>query len=434
MPGANNSLTVSIGSGQPLVVGTRAFQLVATTSPTDLTRVEVGYMTGDKIVPMPDSALGGGELGGTLEFRSSSLDKIQNSLGRIAIGLASTFNAQHRLGIDMEGKPGGDFFALPAPVVGKNINNNATSTTAVTAAITDPTRLTASDYKIEYDGASFTVVRLSDRQKTTIAPYPQGGVPQTIDGIAFSINGSAAAGDNFVVRPTISGASDFKLKLSDVSQIAAATPIATSAPVTNTGTGKISAGTIDASYLAGPTAAPFTLQFNSGSGQLSGFPAQPVTVDVGGVKTTYAAGAAVPFSAGAGYSVGGINFSIGGAPANGDQFRIAVNQDGVGDTRNMGLLGKLQTTNIFNGGSASYQSAYAELVSLVGNKTREVQVNAKAGEALLAQATGAAQDVAGVNLDEEASNLLKYQQAYQAAGKVMQIASTIFDTLLSIGR
>ena len=113
---------------------------------------------------------------------------------------------------------------------------------------------------------------------------------------------------------------------------------------------------------------------------------------------------------------------------------IGGNAGGVGDTRNIGLLGDLQTKNIFNNGSATFQTSYAQLVSTVGNKTREVQVNAKAGDALLAQAQGAASDVSGVNLDEEATNLIKYQQAYQAAGKVMQIAGTIFDTLLSIGR
>ena len=73
-------------------------------------------------------------------------------------------------------------------------------------------------------------------------------------------------------------------------------------------------------------------------------------------------------------------------------------------------------------------------VSYVGNKAREVQVNGQAGAALLTQATESQQSVSGVNLDEEAANLIKYQQAYQAAGKVMQIAGTLFDTLLSIGR
>jgi flagellar hook-associated protein 1 FlgK len=106
----------------------------------------------------------------------------------------------------------------------------------------------------------------------------------------------------------------------------------------------------------------------------------------------------------------------------------------VGDNRNARLLGALQTTNILDNKSATFQSSYAELVSYVGNKAREVQVNGQAGAALLTQATESQQSVSGVNLDEEAANLIKYQQAYQAAGKVMQIAGTLFDTLLSIGR
>ena len=102
------------------------------------------------------------------------------------------------------------------------------------------------------------------------------------------------------------------------------------------------------------------------------------------------------------------------------------------DTRNMHALASLQTTNIFDGGKATYQSAFAQTVSTVGNKTREVQVNASANEALLKQVQGAALDVSGVNLDEEATNLLKYQQAYQAAAKTMQIASQLFDYVAQI--
>jgi flagellar hook-associated protein 1 FlgK len=434
VPGANGSLTVSIGTGQPLVVGQQAFRLAVTASPTDPTRVEVGYVMGQKVSPLSENILSGGELGGLLEFRSGTLDRAQNSLGRIAIGMASTFNLQHRLGLDQAANPGGEFFNQAVAAVGKNINNNKTSTAAVSAVVTDPTKLTASDYRVEYDGADFHVIRLSDRQDTVIAPYPQVGRGQEIDGVTFTIDGSADTGDNFLVRPTINGAADFKVKLSDVSQVAAAAPVVTSTPLANIGTGKISAGSVDPDYLTTPAPLPLTLDYAAASGELRGFPAQQVVMDVGGTRTTFAAGAPVPFTSGASYTVGGVSFSIGGAPGDGDLFTIARNNTGVGDTRNAGLLGKLQSTNIFNDGSATYQSAYAELVSLVGNKTREVQVNAEAGEALLTQARGAAQDVSGVNLDEEATNLLKYQQAYQAAGKVMQIASTIFDTLLSIGR
>jgi flagellar hook-associated protein 1 FlgK len=148
----------------------------------------------------------------------------------------------------------------------------------------------------------------------------------------------------------------------------------------------------------------------------------------------YPAGtAAIPYTDGAKVSFGGIDITLSGTPANGDTFTIGPNISGVGDNRNMHQLGELQTRNILDGGSATLQGSYAEMVSYVGNKTREVQVNGDAAAGMLDQATASQQSVSGVNLDEEATNLLKYQQAYQAAGKVMQIAGTLFDTLLSIG-
>jgi flagellar hook-associated protein 1 len=148
----------------------------------------------------------------------------------------------------------------------------------------------------------------------------------------------------------------------------------------------------------------------------------------------YPSATPIPYVAGADFNLGGMHFSISGTPNDGDTFTVGPNVAGVGDNRNMRLLGQLQTTNIFDGKASTFQGSYAELVSYVGNKTREVQVNAEAGTALLNQATSSQQEVSGVNLDEEAANLLKYQQAYQAAGKAMQIASTLFDTLLSLGR
>jgi flagellar hook-associated protein 1 FlgK len=436
LPGDNNSLTVQIGNGQPLVVGTKNFELAVMNSPTDLSRVQVGYVTGTRITPLPESQLSGGELGGLLEFRSNSLDRAQNSLGRVALALASTFNAQHRLGQDDAGNPGGDFFTVAPAFVGKNLNNALTSTTEIVATVTDVAKLTQSDYKVSYDGTNYTVTRLSDNQQTPINPYPQA-VPQEIDGVSYAITGTAATGDSFLVRPTINGAAGFNVALTDRSKIAAAAPIITSAPISNKGNAKIGEGSVDINYLTpgNELVAPLTLTYDSATGNLDGFPAQEVTVVDNGVTTVYPAGTgSIPFSATAKYSFGGININFTGAPVQGDTFTIAPNVSGVGDNRNMRLLGALQAKNIIDGGTATFQSAYAELVSYVGNKTREVQVNSAAAEALLAQAREAQQDVSGVNLDEEAANLLRYQQAYQAAGKVMQIASSLFDTLLSLGR
>jgi flagellar hook-associated protein 1 FlgK len=74
------------------------------------------------------------------------------------------------------------------------------------------------------------------------------------------------------------------------------------------------------------------------------------------------------------------------------------------------------------------------MVNFVGNKTREAQIAGAAADTTVEQAQAARDSVSGVNLDEEASNLLRYQQAYQASGKVIQVASELFDTLLSLGR
>ena len=434
-PGDNNTLTVSIGNGQPLIVGSKSFELAAMNSPTDQTRVTIGYVTGGKTTPLPESTLTGGALGAVLEFRTKSLDLAQNSLGRVAIALAQTFNDQHHLGLDANGNPGGDVFTIPAAQVTKNVNNTLTSTTEIKATISDASQLTTSDYKVEYDGASYNVIRMSDNKKTPIDPYPQTAA-QTIDGIDFAITGDADAGDSFLVRPTINGAADFKLALTDQSQVAAAAPIATSVPLTNKGTGKISEGTVDKNYLKSPLTGPVTLTYGAkadGSGALTGFPdGQEISMTLNGATTTYPAGSEVPFKDGASYTAGGMSFTLNGAPLAGDTFKIEKNT-GTGDTRNASLLGALQSKNILDGGKATYQSAYANLVGTIGNKTREVQVNAEASAALLAQAQTQASNVSGVNLDEEAANLLKYQQAYQASGKVMQIADTLFDTLLSIG-
>lgn len=112
----------------------------------------------------------------------------------------------------------------------------------------------------------------------------------------------------------------------------------------------------------------------------------------------------------------------------------ALPPGGVADNRNALLLGALQTTNTMAGGTATYQSAYATLVAQVGNKTREVEIAGKTQQSLFEQAEATRSQLSGVNLDEEAANLLRYQQAYQAAAKVIAIAGTLFDEILALGR
>ena len=193
-------------------------------------------------------------------------------------------------------------------------------------------------------------------------------------------------------------------------------------------------GTVDSSYFAAPLAAPLTLTFDSSTTTLSGFPGgSAVTVNAGGVATTYAPGASVPYTTGATISFDGMSISITGVPANGDTFKVEANTSGVGDNRNVLSLGLLQTTGSMNGGTDTLQGGYAQLVSMIGSKTHELDVTSTAQTALLSETRNNLQAVSGVNLDEEAANLLRYQQAYQAAGRVMQTAATVFEVLLKLG-
>ncbi len=436
-PGANNQVSVSFGNGQPLVLGTTPYALATSSSPTDVSRVQVGYQAGNNFSPLPDRFITGGQLGGLVDFRSNALDQAQNALGQVAAGLAVSFNAQQVLGQDLNGAPGTPMFGPINAYVGTNSNNSLASTASVTAVVSDAKALTTSDYSVDYDAtaAAYTVTRLSDGTK-----FPVTSSPQTIDGVDYTFSGTPAGGDNFLVRPTYNAVSSLSVLISDPAKIALAAPISTATGASNTGSAKISPGSVDANYLLpgnslAPPATPVTLAYDKASGTLSGFPpGQNVTVTVNGVPTVYPAGTpTIPYTDGAQINFGGITLAVSGTPGDGDTFSVGPNKNGVGDSRNGLLLGALQTKNILNGGNTTFQTGYAQMVNFVGNKAKEAQISGAAADAAVNQATTSQQAVSGVNLDEEAANLLRYQQAYQAAGKVMQIASQLFNVLTSLG-
>lgn len=437
----DGNYNVFIGNGQPLVVGVTPSALTIQASATNPERIEVAYRASNgSVVSLSETGLTGGKLGGLIEFRSKTLEPAQNALGRVAIGLASTFNAQHRLGVDLNGVAGGTFFTAASPVVTASSANDMTSTAAVTASIGNANALTTSDYRLQYDGTDYTLTRLSDN--VTTGPITSG---QTVDGVTFNLSGTAVAGDSFLIRPTVNGASGIAVAITDPRLIAAAgtlpvVPVGTSASGTNGGDVVIGAATVDSSYTT-PLSAPVTFTYQVDAVNGDGFIlSTPVTVtDTGAPPTTtsYAAGDIVPYVEGATISFGGISFVLSSPtstpPADGDSFTVAANPSGVGDNRNALLLAGLQTANNLGGGTTTFQGAYSQFVSQIGNKTRELEVTSSAAGKLLSEATVSLQNESGVNLDEEATNLLRYQQAYQASGKVMQVASEMFDVLLSLG-
>jgi flagellar hook-associated protein 1 len=419
---------VFIGNGQTLVLGDKATKLAAINSASDPSRTTIATVNaaGQKI-EVQESMIAGGSLGGLLQFRSETLTTAQNSLGRIAIALADSFNAQQHLGVDLNGAVGGDFFSQASPGV---ISNSRNTGPGVSASLADSSQLTLSDYRLDVGaGSVLTVTRLSDNQVLT----PVGG--NIYDGIKLDFGAAVpVAGDSFLIQPTKTGARDLTAVLTDPAKVAAAMPIVTGNATSNRGGGVISAGTVSAAYLA--PASTLSLRYDSGTNQISGFPTGvSVTVTLANGTADPASpytGGTVPYSPGASMTFNGITVAISGTPSNGDSFTIDKNTSGVSDGRNALLMGALQNKKIMGNGTASFSDAYGQLVSTVGNKARQVQIANTAQTSLTAQIRSAQQSMSGVNQDEETANLLMFQQMYQANAKVIQTASSMFDAVLGI--
>jgi flagellar hook-associated protein 1 FlgK len=414
----DGSINVFIGSGQSLVVGEQTIALQAVQSLSDPSRFEVAYGSGASVVRAQQNSMQGGVLGGLIAFRSESLDVAQNALGRVALVLADTFNQQHKLGQDLNGSLGGNFFTQPVPLVNANTANTGTAT--ISASVASSSALTGSDYSLRFNGGTaYTLTRLSDNTVTAFAT-----LPQTVDGLTIATTAGAIAGDSYVIRPTVNGARDIAVAISDPSRIAAAAPIRTNASLANIGSGRISEGTVNAVFPVNANLQqPVSIVFDS----------PPTTYTVTGTGVPGSPVAGVAYTVGTAITYNGWTMQITGAPAAGDTFTVASNTNATADNRNALLLANLQTKNTIAGGTVSYQGAYAQLVSQVGNKTRELGMSGLAQTSMVNQIIQTQQSVSGVNLDEEAANLMRYQRAYQAAGKMIQITNTLFDTLLSLG-
>ena len=450
----NGSYNVFVGSGQQLVVGSQVTMMSAEPASADRSRNVIGLVgpTGN-IQELPESLISGGKLGGLLSFRSEALDASFNQLGLMATSFTQTFNAQHALGRDLLGNANGsanfvgEFFSVGAPDVIPN-SKNATGSPTVSVTL-DPvtsngtnyySNLTASDYRLSFESGALTLTRLSDNTSWTGANVGAINTQLATDPQGFTLDPAVgfANGDSYLIQPTRDAARHFAIsdKISADPRLIAAglSEAVAKGAVANTGTGSVSS----VSYATGfTTGSALSLSYNAGS--LSGFPATgTVTVTAGATTNTYTMPSSVPYTAGATIAINGggwsgVSLVISGVPNNGDSFTLAA-ATGVEDGRNIVKLGNLQTQNTMLGANATYQDNYAAFVNDVGNKTASAEISSVAQTSLLNQAVAAREAVSGVNSDEEAAKLIEYQQAYQASAKVIEIASNLFDTLLSIGR
>jgi len=416
----SGAVTVMAGNGQPLVVGNTSTALQTAASVSDPTRLVVGVGNPGGSFTDLGRFLSGGELGGLLDFRAQVLDPARAQLGLLAVGITETVNGQHALGLDLDGLAGGDLFRPLSAATSAHAGNAGAA--AVDVSIVDAGALTGDEYLLRFDGAQYVLTNLGS------GVTQSGPGPFVVDGLNIAISGAAASGDAFSILPTRQAGALFDVALTDPRRIAAAGPLRAEPAPGNSGTASISQPAVqDAAGL--PLGTPVTLTFDPdalGPGQ-PGF-------DVAGASFGPLAYDPALDQGGLEVDAGGFRFTLAGRPDAGDVLQITDNSGAAGDNRNALALAELQTARTLLGGSATYQDSYGSLVTDVGVQTRQADANSRTETALLEGAVARREGVSGVNLDEEAANLIRFQQAFQAAAQVIAVADEVFQTLLDATR
>jgi len=404
----DGAMNVFIGNGQTLVLGQQASALEAGAGAFG--PVSNAITAGGIDVT---AQLSGGNLGGLLDFRREVLDPARNDLGRSVIALAERFNAINRQGLDLDGNFGQDFFAVGAPLSANAASN--TGGASLDVDIADAASLAAADYDLRFDGTNFELQNLTTGATITPGGTGTAGDPLVAEGLSIVVNGTPDAGDRFRILPQRQAAEGFRNLIDDPSEIAAAFPIRTGAGLGNVSDASISSGEIldpnDPNILSTSTITfldPNTFQINGGPG--------------------------IAFTSGDDIDINGVRVQIEGNPVAGDEFTIQGNQGGAGDNRNALEMLDLREAGILEGGTRSLLEQADTLLAQIGGTTAGAQTSLEAQSALLQQSQAALQSRSGVNLEEEAANLVRFQQAFEANARVIQTANTTFQSLLAAVR
>lgn len=460
VPQDDNSYNLFIGSGQPLVVGATANRLEVGPGQGDPTRFEVQFVSGNSRQTIT-TQLSGGELGGLIRYRQEVLDSTFNSLGRLALAVSDQVNSQLGQGLDLKGQVGsalfGDFNDPALAALRVRAFSSNTSNAQPLLNISDTSLLTTSDYRLEFDGTNYTARRLSDNAMMTVTENPPGTLSFSDSngrdqGFTVELGApAAAAGDIFLLQPTRRGARDIAVVLDQPDQLAFAAPLRAEANLQNRGNAVIGQPSIDnvqdPMILADlKDLSPLTMTYaepvapaTTGTLNLSG-PAG-ITITPATLSITPGQSNMLSYTITSGGSTLEISQTFSGRPQTGDIFSVAFNANGVSDNRNALKLADLQSKATIGvdptaSGTTgvSFSDGYGDLVQRVGTLTAQARLDGEATTAILKQATDYRDSLSGVNLDEEAANLIKFEQYYNASAQIIQVARSLFDTLISLFR
>ena len=459
VPQDDSSFNIFIGSGQPLVVGNAVSRLEVQPGRTDPTRHEVMFVSGSSRQGIT-SQLSGGELGGLIRYRNEVLDPTMNSLGRLALSVSDEINSQLKQGLDLKGSVGVDLF--------KDINSDdlvdkRSFPAGLEVQIENTSHLTTSDYEVVFDSATeFRIRPVGGAWLEAGGNNPgtfQAGVE--IAGLGFSV-GQGEPDKSYLVMPTRRGATDISSVLDQADQLAFAAPLTSEAELQNRGTGVIGQPEILSISSDGPlrndslsvaelkSVSPITWTYADGnlSAQPPALPPgwtvtvtpQPVSITPGERNQLKYS---VAISDGSVTTTYDVTQSISGVPQADDKFTLAFNGSGVSDNRNALKLVDLQakeTIGVSLGADGkvisgvSFTDGYGELVERVGTLTAQSRMDSDATSTILKQDIDNRDSLSAVNLDEEAANLIKFEQYYNASAQIIQVARSLFDTLISTFR
>ncbi|RQO55014.1 flagellar hook-associated protein FlgK [Pseudomonas sp. KBW05] len=462
----NGQFSINTGTGQSLVEGGIANTISAVPSKDDNSQYTIQLNVNGTALDM-GSVISGGSIGGLLRYRSDALMPAINELGRLAIATADTINNQLGQGLDLNGDFGTSLFkdinsATAIASRSQAAAGNSAASSNLNVTINDSSKLTTYDYKITFSdktNPNIITVERSDGKSmgnfdisSTTTPVSFDGVTVTLDG-----KGTMSYGDSFKVSPTANGASAIGVDMADANKLAFAGPLIGEGGKTNSGTGTFTQPTLTApldihggadtaklrtnieglmpvKMVFGKPAADGTQSYTIsnaqgkaiGTGTIVPGQGNKITVNVPELD---ASGTPIP---GSGFK---FDTTINGSPAEGDSTTFSFNSAGKSDGRNAQQLLDLQTKATVGMGDGnvgvSLVGANSRLVSQVGAKASQSSVDVAATGALLAANKGARNSVSGVNLDDEAGDMIKFQQYYTASSQIIKAAQETFTTLIN---
>lgn len=434
----DGSVGVFIGGGQNLVLGATANTLKVIPDPFDPQKAALSLREGPTDRIIPGESLAGGSIAGLLRFQNEDLGAANNLLGQLATSIAGAVNQQQALGLDLgsPAAPGAPIFSVGGAQVLPAASNRGAVPPALDLSVTvaDAARVQASDYELSFDGSNYSLTRLVDKTPAAGSPFSpaQLAAGVQVDGVSVQVGtgagGGPAAGDRFLLRPVASAGQTLRTVLASTQGIAAASPFTGSAAGDNRGTASVaSVAAVDPAY---DRTLSTEIAFTSDAGDYS-----YTLRDASGAATATGTGS---WRAGAPIALNGFALNLAGVPKTGDRLSVMPTVAVGANNGNALAFSKLATAGLVaptGGGSTgaanqSVTDAYASAIANIGVRVQSGKTAAGISGAVATQAESARANRSGVNLDEEAASLIQYQQSYQAAAKILQVAQSIFDTLL----